>query len=223
MPVTRLLNAKNKALVILIFSYIFLGIFHVSTLAAVALCRKWYGLLVGGALMLAAIPFHLRGRKHPHGYLISYFLNAVAAGFSVSAYYLKKNIAVCLPDMLVAAVPAAVILLSAYLLLRCFCKRKKTAIAAALVLNLLLLISRVLSWRTDNGFGFFCALISLFSLWVYAVTVNRDRSVLRDISFGSFGTFILLTLAVLIILTEGDTLDGLDIDFGTGGKRKKKK
>lgn len=35
---------------------------------------------------------------------------------------------------------------------------------------------------------------------------NTERKVLRDISFGSFGSFIIITIVVLCIISKGDAL-----------------
>ena len=43
------------------------------------------------------------------------------------------------------------------------------------------------------------------------------------ISLGSFGAFILITLVVLAILSEGEIVEGLDIGLGGGGNTSGKK
>ena len=73
------------------------------------------------------------------------------------------------------------------------------------------------------SFGFFTILLSLFYHCVFALTVNNDRLVLRDISFGSFGAFVIISIVVLFILTEGEILEGFDIGGGEGKKKVKHK
>lgn len=85
------LNTKAKAVVVFLLSLISLGLFVFAGLIAVAVCSKWYGLIAAGIMMIAAIPFHCTGKKNKVGYLISFLLNSVANGFSVSAYFLTKG------------------------------------------------------------------------------------------------------------------------------------
>ena len=57
------------------------------------------------------------------------------------------------------------------------------------------------------SFGFFSSLITLFYIMVMGISLNNtERKVLRDISFGSFGSFIIITIVVLCIISEGDAL-----------------
>lgn len=222
------LNTKAKPFVVFFFSLLSLGLLIVSTLAGSSLCREWYGLIVGILLMLLAIPFHWRAKKNEIGYLISFLLNSVGSGFSVSAYYSSQNIPPEWHSMLLSAVFATGVLFLVYVMLQGFGKTKKVTVTVAVLLNLLLLIAAAVLWIGTGSvffsFGFFSLWISLFYLCVFGITVGHDeRSVLRDVSFGSFGSFIILTVVVIFILSEGDILDGLDLDIGGNGKNKHKK
>lgn len=54
----------------------------------------------------------------------------------------------------------------------------------------------------------------LLSAALLALNAGREgRFLLRDVSFGSFGAAMLIGLAVLVVITEGDALDGLDAGF----------
>ena len=58
-------------------------------------------------------------------------------------------------------------------------------------------------------------LIALFYICIFTISINNDkRSVLRDISYGSFGAFVILTVIVLVMLSDGDALSGIDLPFG---------
>ena len=67
----------------------------------------------------------------------------------------------------------------------------------------------------------------LLSAALLALALNAGREgrfLLRDVSFGSFGAAMLIGLAVLVVITEGDALDGLDAGFvlPDGGQPAKK-
>nr|MDD6335725.1 hypothetical protein [bacterium] len=228
MPILDALNTKSKAFVVLLFSLVSIGLFPVSTFIAASICQSWYGLVVGLLLMALAIPFHYCAKKHPKGYFVSFFTNSIANGFSASAYYLAKNIPLDWCQMLLAAMPAAAILGLVYVMLQKMGKTKKTAVLVAAVIDALLILLSLALWivygKAAFSFGFFCAWIALFYLCVFGITIHHDgRAVMRDISFGSFGAFIMLTVVVIFILSEGEALDGLDLDLFEGRKNKHKK
>ena len=219
---------KAKALVVFLFALISLGIFILSTLFALSLGNQWSGLVVGAALMLLAIWPHCAGKRFHVGYLISFLLNSIANGFSVSAYYLVKNIGLELDEMVIAVLSAAGIMVLIYLMLQRFQLKKTTAVLVASVINVLITVVFMVLWISNGAgvfsFGFFGSLISLFYLCVFGIAIGRDeRPVLRDVSFGSFGAFVILLVVVIFVLSEGELLDGVDLDLGSGKKKKKVK
>ena len=222
------LNTKAKAFVVFVFSLSFMGVFVLSSLFATQICQKWYGLVIGIVMMIIAIPFHCKGKKVLWGYLASFIINSIASGFIVSAYYLKNQTVLNIYELLIGAIPAAAIVFLVYLMLQSFNKTKKVTITVAVIINAILTITAMVFWIMHGNvvfsFGFFCSLISFFYLCVFGITINHnERSVFRDISFGSFGSFIIISVVVIFILSEGEILDGLDIGGGDGGKKSKKK
>jgi hypothetical protein len=220
------INTKAKAFVVFLFSAVSLGIFVFSTQFAVILCSKWYGLIVGISLMILAIPLHILAKKLPILYVVSFLVNFIGCGFSVSAYYLTKDLSLSLFELTIAMIPAGAILTLIYLMLQIYSKTKKVTISIAAIINFILLVVVIIYWirtgDTSFSFGFFCLLISLFHIGVFGVTINHDeRPVLRDISYGSFGSFVILTVVVIVILSEGDALEAFVPDIG-GGKKKVK-
>lgn len=217
----------QSLLLFFFFSLIAIGIFVFSTLFATSVCEKYYGLVIGIILMLVAIPLHCLGNKTELGYIFSFLVNSVANGFSLSAYYCSKNIALSVGDMLkVCALPLAFLFIVCFLVY--LFPESKKYVCAAVVIGCAALIMFMVSWIKQGSlffsFGFFAILLSLFYLCVVWVTANSQRFALRDVSFGSFGVFILISIIVVFILTEGDIVDGLDIsDVGSGEKTKHKK
>lgn len=223
------INKKSKIFTVLLSFFISLGIFIVSARVAVAVCEEWHGLFIGVVLMLLAIPLHLLGRKRTFFYLFSLLLNFIGCGFSVSAYYLMEGLSLDLWMLIIGAIPACLVVVFIYLVLQIIPNVKKTTLTIATAANIILLAVMVIFWIQTNqvffSFSFFCLLISLFFICVSALTVNRKkRPVLRDISYGGFGVFIIMTVIVITILTEGDALEmaGLSIDGGTSVKKKRK-
>lgn len=225
---SKQISINLKPIIVSPFSLIAIGLFVFSTLIATSVCEKFYGLVIGFILMLVAIPFHCLGSKTKFGYILSFLVNSVANGFSLSAYYNSNNIVLNVSDMLKACVLPTVLLFIVYLLVQFFPGIKKYICASAVIIVSIMLVVFVVLWIRHRtlffSFGFFSMLLSLFYHCVVGVTVNNNRLVLRDISFGSFGVFIIISMVVLFILTEGEILDGLDIgDVGDGEKTKHKK
>lgn len=228
MSFVQYLHTKAKAFVVFLFAVISIGVFIISTLISTAILKEWYGLIPGLILMILAIPFHWMGKKRKGGYLISFLLNSVANGCSVAAYYVSKNIALHIHSLFLGVLPALGVLLLAYFMLQTFHKTKRVTVTVACIINGVLTIALLVLWiiygSTHFSFGFFASLISFFYLCVFGITINHDeRSVLRDISFGSFGSFIIITIVVIFLLTDGEILDGADFDFDIGGNGKKRK
>ncbi len=222
------LNTKAKPFVVFVFSLSSLVLFILSSLFATQICQKWYGLAIGIAMMIIAIPFHCKGKKKLWGYTASFAINSIASGFIVSAYYLKYKIVLDIFSLFIGAISAAAILFLVYLMLQSFKKTKKVTVIVAAIINTVLTVSATVLWIIYGNlvfsFGFFCSLISLFYLCVFGITINHDeRSVFRDISFGSFGSLIIIAVVVIFILSGGEgILDGLDFGGGNGKKKGKK-
>lgn len=221
---TEFLNTKAKAFIVFLFSLIALGIFPFAAYGMTLAFTNWYALICGVVLMVIAIPFHIWGKKTSACYIISFAFNTIGNGASAAAYYLEVGIAPDLLEVFFAVIPAAGILFLVYLMLQIFAKTKKFTLIFALIINAMLMIAAIVFWIIDGSiifsFGFFGLIISLFYLCVFGITIDNDkRGVMRDISFGSFGAFIIITVVVLTILSEGDILDGLDFDIG-GKKRR---
>ncbi len=221
------ISISLKPVVVFLFSLVSVGLFVASTLFATAACGRYDGLVLGIILMLAAIPLQHWGSKTQIGYILSFFVNSVANGFSVSAYYNSKGIEINSTDMLRACVLPIVLLFIVYIIVQFFPKTKKYACIGAVALCFVALVVLLVLWIRHKAplysFGFFAVLLSLFYHCVAGVTVNNSRLVLRDISFGSFGAFIVISLVVLFIITEGEILEGFDISSGSGKKPKHRK
>ena len=120
MSLVQFLHTKAKAFVVFLFAVISIGVFIISTLISTAILKEWYGLIPGLILMILAIPFHWIGKKRKGSYFISFFLNSIANGCSVAAYYVSKNIALELHSLLLGVLPALAVVFLVYLMLQTF-------------------------------------------------------------------------------------------------------
>ena len=226
MTKAKQINTNLKPIVVFLSSLVAMGIFVVSTLFATSVCEKCYGLVVGFILMLVAIPFHWWGLNFKASYIFSFLLNSVANSFSVSAYYNDQKELLNVSDMFKACIFPIVLLFVVFVLVQLFPEIKKNICITAIVIGCIMLVAFVVLEIKRDGvlfsFSFFSTLLSLFSVGVMGVTANNKRDVLSDISFGSFGAFIIISLVVLFIITEGEILEGFDIGGGESSKKTKK-
>ncbi len=224
MTLFNFLNTKSKAFVIFLFSLSSIAIFIISTFFATLVCKSFFGILIGLILMISAIPIHCQGKKHKSAYLLSFLINSLANGFSVSAYYILANIPLNLCDMLLSTIPPISVLLFTYLAIQILKKSKKAIVTISSIVNVILLITLIVLWimygQLIFSFGFFCSLISIFYLCVFGTAINHEnRNVFRFISFGSFGLFIIITFIVVFILSEGEILEGADFSLSDDDKK----
>ena len=223
-------NGKGKPFVVFAFTIIAYILFALSTIFALSICTEWYGLVIGAILMILAVPVHIFAKKHKLLYILSYALNTVGSGFAVSAYYLEKQLTVIPENMFLPMLIPAIISLITYLLVRFFPKIKKFVLAISTIGTIAMLIAFAVLWIKNGyefySFAFFNSVFTLFYVVVDAVTVGEyDRLVIRDISFGSFGIFLVIALVVLFIISEGEILEGVFdgiFDFGSTGETKAK-
>ena len=221
------LQNRGRSLYVFLFAVAALVCFVPATCVATALFSRWSGLIAGGCLMLLAIPAHRLGKYHKIGYAIAYLLNTLGNGCSVSALYSLKGVSLSPSYMWRAILPAVAVLLIACIVLLILPQIKRAFVTVTCVSCVLAAIVLFVLWATEYsyvfGYAAFALLVAFYYLCVMEITVGHtERSCLRDISFGGFGSFVILTVVVLIILSDGDVLDGLELGEGFGGRRKKK-
>lgn len=224
-------SKKNgKPFVVFAFTIIAYVLFALSTIFALSICNEWYGLVIGAILMILAVPIHIFAKKHKLFYILSYALNTMGSGFAVSAYYLEKQLTIIPENLFLPMLIPAIVSLVTYLLVRLLPKIKKFVLAVSTIGTIAILIALAVLWIKNGyefySFAFFNSVFTLFYVVVDAVTVGEyDRLVIRDISFGSFGIFLVIAFVVIFIISEGEILDGVFegvFDFGSTGETKPK-
>ncbi|MBE6648533.1 MAG: hypothetical protein E7614_03315 [Ruminococcaceae bacterium] len=219
-------NSISRSLTVYGFSLFSLFIFLTSSNIISNNLNKWVAFWVGIALMACAVPLHCCKKKIT--YVISVFLNSFGGGFCFSALLSHKDLKAEISEFILGVLPSFVVLTLILLLVLLSKKRKRILNVALIILSVALIIVSFELWmKYDNMsymFGFFCAIISAFYSGVFLYTANKEnRNIMRDISFGSFGFFMLIAIIVLIIISGGEVLEGLGDIFGGGSKDKKNK
>ena len=211
-----------------------LGLMLISNAVGVELFHswKWYGVIVGVALMLAAIFFHSLGKRYKGFYLVSLLLNGIGNGCSLSALYIDRSLSASVMENLPGLLPGICLLLLGALLLAALPIKKKAALWICGLLAATVIAGCCLGILKTDGqeeahwrFAMFGALLAaMFLVPMGMISGNQERSLLRYASFAGFGAYILITLIVVLVISEGEALDGLDLPFGgSSGKRPKPK
>lgn len=186
-------------------------------------------LLPAAGLMLTAVAAHLLARKKINwAYLFSYFANAVASGWAIGVLMGAKQL---LPtaELFLALVPAVLLGVLAALLVGSAAAKRITVVSTIFViLAVLLFLGGIAVWvrvapLTGCVFVFSALFLLPFPLGIGGA-IDQPKDAFRCLSFTGFGAFFLILFVVIVILSDGDFLDGLEIDFGGGsGSAKKKK
>ena len=211
-----------------LFSAAALGVFASSAAFGTSFFTEWLGILAGVLTMGAAIPCHLLGKKQKFLYFLSFLFNSVGCGFSASAYYTTEKINADLGELFAAALILAVFLFASSMLY-CFTTEAFTAACVTLcVLDALIAAFAVYGWMTDGdaffSFLFFSSLIALFYIFAMRKAAKEYDTcdIARTVSLHSFGIFILITVIVLALISEGEIFDGFDSSNFKDVKKKNK-
>jgi hypothetical protein len=243
------LKNRGRPFTVFAMSLVTLFLFVVS-ISVHAPSTGMIGLVLGVVLILGAIPLHLLGRKTHIGYILCIIVNAWAMGACAGAYFDKSGISVEISSLLPSIVPSIIIIFAIAICMVSIPQRKMAVTVIFALVEILFIVMAIIFWVKFGAeyyaLEFFSLLIVGFYTVILAVTVNDDpssekkeyenlkqafldenedkRSVLRDVSIGSLGAFIAVSV-VALVLVAGDGLDcdcGCDsCDCGTGGKTKK--
>lgn len=177
----------------------------------------WLTLIAAALMMLGAIPMHCAGMRPGRNapvrrwcWVVSAGMNALSGALAVAAFHLHTQRPAELLPLLTGLLPGLILLTLSALALSVFSAAKKPLLILLAVADAALIVVQFVhpagSWAAV--FGLLAALCGLLTL---ALNVgHKDRLLLRDVSFGSFGAAMLIGFVVLVVLTEGDVLDGLD-------------
>lgn len=225
-------QAEAKALLCktLVLSFVELIVFAAAVFVGYACIPSYYALFVSGGLMIAACVLH-NLRLGAWRYPIATFLNAVAAGLAVSAYY--AALALPLQGWWVLIVTVGLLILSA---LSCFLvsrgwKAFSVIVAVVYIAALITLIALWCGQPKAEGLYALSAMALVFfasSLIPYFIVWDDSDEVTRTVSFWSFTVALLVALVSLVAIAIAGGDCDCDCapdccDCGTDGKKKKKR
>ncbi|MBQ8496490.1 MAG: hypothetical protein IJ489_03425 [Clostridia bacterium] len=174
-------------------------------------------------LMLLAIPLHIFGKRAKIFYIFSIVLNTFGSAWFCAVYYAKAEKTLSLSELFISLIPAGIILFLTLILLFCAPKASLVMLAVNFALSIFDIVQWVRLGDTVYSFGFFASVITFMCICaMIALSAESEGGALRYGSFAGFGIFIIIAFVVLLILSEGEILDGAIPDFNLPGKRKTK-
>jgi hypothetical protein len=219
---------KKNFLSVFLFSLIALVITCFSSIILVELDLKLIALAISIGLIVLSFILLLTLKKHKGIWLLNFFINSIATGFSISAYYSIKNIQVNYFEGSIVTLFLALFLFVIYLLFKKDINLETDTFKIIVVGVILILCTLAIFWVKFPGtifysFSFFLLLNSLFYIFSYHNLVfEKEQNALKTVTIFSYGVYFLITLFVIALLTDGDAdLSGLDIPYISKNDRKK--
>lgn len=174
----------------------------------------YVSLISGGLLIIIAAIFHVFGKKKRVLYLFSCLSNSIAGGLFIASYYSYSKI---LPQATDFLLPIIIVLFS--MLIRCILVYlNKTVVIISIILlgfNFAVAIALIVLWIINGGTFYptmYFLLVPEFMQGLFLIAyLYEKKNILRFISFASYGYVIIIGLVILIIISEGDILDGFDL------------
>ncbi len=219
---------SHKRLTVLIYGFIGLCIVSASIhygFANLVQINEWVGLGFGFIFMLVSIFFHKFGTKFKLFYFLSFSSNMIGVGLSITAYYVIRNYALEPIDYLTAILISTGVIIGFNLLslVNFFKNHLKLTLTLLIVVSFASSLALWLNVPSFTGLSFYYLNVSyFFMIGVLAISESME-DLSREMSFVSFGSYILVSIIVLIVITEGEALSGIGEGFGAIDPSVKKK
>lgn len=189
----------------------------------IPITSKWVGFGTGLGIMVLSLVFFLIGRRSVRLCPLLFAVNAVAAGITASSLYVYYGYMPAIWEA--AAVWAAFIALFALYGILTELKLLQRHYIWCMIIYLCLALAAYILWCCFSARGeYLLALLVFFLFAVFFVTLAVDAEDLRkqliNVTWGSYAALVLVIIVVLLILSEGDAVDGF-FDLPPGGRTKK--
>lgn len=209
-----------------ILSTICLVSMHLMLLADV---NKYIGVGIGGGILITSFVLYIIFHKHKNfgAWFVPFYLaSAIGGGLAISSIYVYLGIA---PTVLhsICVWVAYVMLFLIYCLLTCIPLFKRFPRICLTIYGLLVLASGIIGLMLLSTRVFSLALM-LFILFIsyLASLIARSSNYhehIHNLTLYSFTGLMVIVIVVLIVISQGEGMDGLDITPESGNFRKSQK
>lgn len=219
-------NAKKRLCTVALFA-----VFTVLCLCSVQFMSlfdvdQWLGVEIGGGIFALTLIAMIAWHKYFAACAAILAVNAVACGLTVSSIFVALGGYPFIWQTCIFG-SCAVALFAAFALIGLTDFFHRHHILYSFLLLVVLVTLLTLGYFYIDKLIFTLALLYLIPFcgmaFVLATYPDNAAGLLKYAACASFCALILLIIVAIIILSEGDVLDSLDLDFGFGGSPKKPK
>ena len=132
------IEPKDKIGTIFKFSLLSIIILIFSTKLWVNVFNSKLSIILAVILMISAMPVHILGKKSDKFYILSFIINLIASGLSISAYYTEYSVSISFSSMLLSIIPSVIVLSITYLMLKKNIKKKISIIISSILIFIFL-------------------------------------------------------------------------------------
>ena len=186
--------------------------------------NKWLGIIIGVIFMIIGIIVYQFGKKYLFTFFLSFILNMIGVGLSITSYYVFKEYSLTLYEFSYAFIISLSLLIGFSLLTLINALNKHIKWFLAIIIVVSFITSLILWLSSDQFTGLSFYFLNVIYFFMVGIIQSSDsiKKLSKEMAFVSFGAFILISLIVLIIISEGDALSGFDgVDINPRRKRKK--
>ena len=167
---------------------------------------------------------HVVGNELSVLHVVSYLMNSIAVGFSISSFYIYIEQIIEFSDYItvsVIGILATVVLFSATSHKASKAYKKGMIIVFIIASFILTLVLWFTHHQPIYSLLFFYMIILNFYIGFSLVEANHIKDWLKHNSLASFGYFMVVSTLILIVISEGQILEGLDgLGYIGSGKQK---
>ena len=220
---------RKRALSVYLLTICTLAVFSISVFITKNLTENKTPIFISFAILVISIILHNLAKKHNYIYLLSIILSYVSTGVIAGAYYGINGLDIDLQAIACGAFTATIIGTVLLIFWETLPRFSNVVACISLVITLAVTIfSTVQRIRTGElvyGFCAFCLIILFFNFCaMFSVVIDIKINPLRSVSFAGYGAFAIIGFIVLLLLSEGDILDGADVATeGAAAKKENKK
>lgn len=197
------------------FSWLFLFYLAslVGCLVSIHFFNDFVGLITGSCIMIATLPFYIVLRKKKYIPAIISLINGFGTGASVGTFYVMQEVEFSIMYAVIG-IAACLALYFAYTILIRNEYIKKHAKFFTIVSSIMVLCAFIKGWIETNPQLFshmtFMFIASAFYVFALIRPALDSTQLFKHIAMCSYGALFLVSIIVLIIISEGN---GLSLDF----------
>lgn len=178
--------------------------------------NQWSGIIIGAILLLISGILFFQAKKAPKLYILCFGLNMIGVGLSMTTYYVFKAYQLNVEDFMVAIMLSlGLISLFSFLTYVKFIARHIKIVLSLLVLGFFIgSLALWLSVDEFTGLSFYFLNVAYFYLIAIMSKNENKKDLYKEMGIVSFGSFFIISFIVLVILSEGEVLQGVGEGIG---------